>query len=620
MPRSKTLGKAFPDQLIRVGTASKGLKKSAASASGWEDLLLPNFRTDSNSESPISSWRLVVFACVFILIFGVLTTRLFHLQVVEGADNRQLADSNRIHIRVIHAPRGVIYDANGKILAQNEPGFRLNKKIIDRDEALRLEARKDPAFNNLEIDNIRSYPLASATAHILGYVSEITEEEFKSGEYKDYKLGDRIGRSGVEEVYERSLKGTDGAEIIEVDASGVPTRVLRAINPVPGHNIYLSIDADLQNQTYLALKNGVEKVGSCCGAVVGEDPVTGRVVALASYPSYDPNVFTNPTKSSGITAVINDPHSPLLNRVIGGVYPPGSTFKIATALAGLASGKITAETLIEDTGIMALGPYTFANWYFTEYGRKEGQVDVIKALQRSNDIYFYQVGQRVEVDKIGETARQLGMGKKLGIDLPGEADGLIPNDQWKRQNLDTSWYPGDTLHMAIGQGFVLATPLQVLAQTAYVASNGKLMQPHLANKITTADGYVIKQFEFEPISKDLFKSEDLKLVQRGLSAVPKYGGTAWPFFPFGIPTAGKTGTAEFGHPKNFTHAWYAAYAPEDNPKLVFTALVEAGGEGSTVAAPIIKQIYNWYFNSDKNNITSLDNYQLATESAKQLGE
>ncbi len=621
LKRSRTLGKAFPDQVRSV----KGRSKSAPEKDGWSfgewgDSFLPHFQADQANQEPVSIWRLVLFSCILIIVFGGLLTRLFHLQVVQGADNRQLADSNRIQIRVIHAPRGVIYDRNGKVLAQNEPGFRLKKQIIGRDEALKLEADNDSRYHDLEIDSIRNYPLASASAHILGYVSEITEDEFKSGEYKDYKLGDRIGRAGVEETYERVLKGTDGAEIIEVDAQGAPKRAIRQIDPIPGQNLYLSVDADLQKQTYEALKTGVEKVGSCCGAVVGEDPQTGQVVALASYPSYDPNAFTHPNRSAEVTAAFQHPHSPLLNRVIGGTYPPGSTFKIASAFSGLGTGKITDKTLIEDTGIMALGPYTFANWYFSEYGKKEGLVDIVKALQRSNDIFFYQVGQQVGEDALGETAKQLGMGKKLGIDIPGESNGLIPNNQWKEDNIGQSWYPGDTLHMSIGQGYVLVTPLQILAQTAYVANNGKLIQPHLADRITGADGKLVKQFKIDPISKDLFKPHDLELVKRGLSLVPKNGGTAWPFFSFSIPTAGKTGTAEFGDPKNRTHAWYTAYAPEDNPQIVFTAIVEAGGEGSNAAAPIIKQIYTWYFNEDKKNIKSLDVYQIATEAARKLGE
>ncbi len=229
-------------------------------------------------------------------------------------------------------------------------------------------------------------------------------------------------------------------------------------------------------------------------------------------------------------------------------------------MAGVSSVAVTAQTQVEDTGIMYLGSFSFANWYFTEYGRKEGMVDIIKALQRSNDIFFYRVGQMVGEKVLGETAVKIGMGKKLGIDLPGEADGLIPDNAWKEENIGESWYPGDSLHMAIGQGFVLATPLQILTATAFVADDGNLIQPHLVTKITQpgSTDAIVKQFRYEPIVKDIFSKEEIGLVKQGLATVPKDGGTAWPFFGFSVPTAGKTGTAEVGDPKNRTHAWYTS--------------------------------------------------------------
>ncbi len=628
MIRRKSLGKAFPDQLIKVHHSSKihGQKHSGIS---WEDVLVPHYQNPHGEENNISLWKLILIATISIFAITGLFTRIFHLQVINGQENRDLADSNRVRIRVIHAPRGVIYDRNGKVLAQNDPGFRLVQKnekgeakitFLTRDQALLLESKKDPQFNDLEVDTIRSYPLGPSVAHILGYVGEMNAEEMRDIQYAGYKLGDRVGRSGVEEVYERVLKGDDGAEIIEVDAAGKKLRSLRTIDPVPGQNLYLSIDADLQRQTYVALQEGVTKVGSCCGAAVAQDPHTGQILALVSYPSFDANAFNDIKRSAEVTRYFTDPHAPLLNRVIGGTYPPGSTFKIASALAGLSSGKITKETVYEDTGVMYLGPFSFANWYYTEYGKKEGSVDVIKALQRSNDIYFYQVGHLIGEEILGSVAKQIGMGKKLGIDLPGEVDGLIPNNEWKVKHIGEEWYPGDSLHMSIGQGFVLTTPLQILSQTSFIADDGQLIQPHLALKITHQDGSVVKEFKYEPIAKDVFKKEDIETVKKGLSLVPKNGGTAWPFFNFSVPTAGKTGTAEFGDPKDKTHAWYTSYAPETNPTIALTVLVEAGGEGSSAAGPIAKQIYTWYFNPDKSHLTSLENAPLSTQSAKAFGE
>lgn len=617
--RKKRLGLAFKDEMLKVSRKSGHFKPVKANFGDWEDVFLPQFESTENLYK-LSSWRLVVIASIFLIVFFGGFLRLFHLQIVLGNENRGLADSNRIRIKVIHAPRGVIYDRNGKVLAENNPGFRLKDKFLSRDEALSLEANKNPQLDALEIDAIRNYPLSPITSHVLGYVGQISEEELKEPQYKNYKIGDRIGRSGIEQIYEQVLKGKDGAEIIEVDAAGKRLQTLRKIDPIPGQNIYLSLDADLQRVAFNSLSDEIKKADSCCGATVSENPQTGEILSLVSWPPFDANAFTDPTRNKEVSGYFTDPNSPLLNRAISGTYPPGSTFKIASSLAGLYSKKITKDTKFEDTGIMHLGPYSFANWYFTSNGKTEGWVDLTKALQRSNDIYFYQVGQLVGEKILGEVAEKIGMGKKLGIDLPGEANGLIPTNEWKVKTIGQQWYPGDSLHMAIGQGFLLTTPLQILAETAFIAADGNLYQPHLATKITTADNFTLKQFHFDPLVKNLFSKEDLNLVKSGLNLVPKEGGTAWPFFNFSIPTAGKTGTAEFGDPKNKTHAWYTGYAPVDNPQIVATTLVEAGGEGSNVSAPVVKQIFTWYFNSDKAHIKSLDTSPVAADAAKALGE
>lgn len=619
MRRTKRkLGFAFSDELLKTTSYAGHFRKKQIKSDSIEDAFLSNFDPDKDKKT-ISSWRIVILSCFLIITFFGLFLRIFHLQMALGEENRQRADVNRIKIQIIHAPRGVIYDRNGKILAQNIPGFRMEDKFLNRDQALEMEVKNDTNFYKLELDNIRNYPYGEITAHILGYVGQISEDELKLSKYQNYKIGDRLGRAGIEQVYEDFLKGKDGAEIIETDASGKKLGILRKIEPIPGKDIHLSVDIDLQKVAYESLRKGTIGVSSCCGAVIVENPQTGEILSLVSLPSYNSNDFTSFTDNEKIANYFKDPNSPFLNRAISGTYPPGSTFKITTALAGLSSGKITPQTTFEDTGIISVGIWTFSNWFFTQNGGKDGWVDLQTAIKRSNDIYFYRVGEKVGEEFLGQTAKKLGFGKKLGIDLPGEADGLIPNDAWKRENIQTGWYPGDTLHMAIGQGFLLATPLQVLAQTSYVAANGQLIQPHLVTKITTFSGDLIKQFNFDPIVRNIFKKEDLEVVKNGLSLVPKSGGTAWPFFNFSIPTAGKTGTAEFGA-QNKTHAWYTTYAPLDDPKITITVLVEGGGEGSTVAAPIAKEIYTWYFNTDKGNIKNLDSYSVSSDSAKQLGE
>lgn len=610
MVKRKRLGTAFSDQLIKVRGRSSHFSKIKESDPGWESILIPNFSGFGNLGGKISQWNIVILSIFILASFFGLFLKLFDLQVVNGFENRDLADSNRVQIRVIHAPRGVIYDRNGKVLAENNPGFRLKDQIISRDQALTMEAKNDPGTYDLEIDAVRFYPEGEALSHVLGYVGKISQEELNDPKYKDYKIYDRVGRAGIEVEYENVLKGKDGAEIIEVDAQGKKLRTLRTIDPIPGNNIYLSIDSDLQKKAYQALKQAALKAHSCCGAEISENPSTGEVLSLVSIPSFDNNIFTDPSKNDLVTRYFNDPKAPLLNRAIGGEYPPGSTFKITTALAGLSSGKLKADTMLEDTGVLHLGPYSFANWYFTAYGKTDGNINVIRALQRSNDVFFYQVGDLVGENFLGQTAQKIGMGQKIGIDLPGEATGLVPTDSWKEDTFNQVWYPGDTLHFAIGQGYMLATPLQILNETVFIANGGRRIKPQLVTKITDSNSQVIKQFSPTIQAKDTFPQDYIKTVQTGLSLVTKPGGTAGVFFNFPIPSSGKTGTAEFGNNKQ-SHAWYTGFAPTDDPKIATTVLIEAGGEGSVASAPVVKDIFTDYFNLPQKDLAQ----KVATASA-----
>lgn len=607
-------GKAFPDQISKIQNKIKHKSSARYGGESWQESFVAPV-ADLEQSDPFNIWGKVAVLSVLLIIFAGLFLRLFHLQIAEGKTNRDLADSNRIQVKVIHAPRGVIYDRNGKILAQNEPAFRLKEAsssgaetftTISREEALKLEISNDPRFYNLEVDHTRSYPYKEKTAHILGYVSEITKEEIEDPLYKNYRAGDKVGRGGIEEVYEKVLKGIDGGEVIEVDAAGKKIRTIRKKDPIPGQNLVLNINADLQWVAYERLQEAIQKSESCCGSVVVQDPRNGAVLALVSYPSYDP---------LKISEALIAPNSPMLNRAIAGLYPPGSTYKIATTLAGLNSGKMSASTLIEDTGVVQLGEYKYANWYFNQHGKTDGAVDAIKALQRSNDIYYYRLGQTVGEVEMGNVSKMLGMGDRLGIDIPGEEKGVIPDNEWKLKNIGDVWYPGDSLHMSIGQGFVLTTPLQISNLVSYIASDGKQFPPSIAKEIKTPEGAVVKEFKFDPINRARFKSEDLQTIKKGLEAVTKEGGTAWPFFKFPISTAGKTGTAEFGDLKK-THAWYTAYAPSDNPEISATAMIEGGGEGSSATGPVVREIYRWYFSPDKHNLIK-DLAPIATESARE---
>jgi penicillin-binding protein 2 len=374
----------------------------------------------------------------------------------------------------------------------------------------------------------------------------------------------------------------------------------------------------LQEKVYRATKE-VKK-----GAVVVSTP-DGQILAMVSRPTYDPNLFTldETYKAASDSAyqtvesmILDSENQPLLDRAIGGTYPPGSTFKIVTAISGLENNVIDGDFHITDTGILKVGDFSFANWYFTQYGRTDGEVNVIKALSRSNDIYFYKLGQMLGVDKLSETARKFGLGEQLGIDLGGEMTGLVPSKKWKKDTLNEDWYLGDNYHYGIGQGYLLTTPLQVNSWTQVVANGGTLYQPRL-----------IKNQESKIKNKELLSKETLSLVREGMLDSCRDGGVAFPFFGYsvknqalkskidgkdffeakpatgsavtkdsvGISVACKTGTAQHGGEDTKPHAWITLFAPAYHPEVVVTVLVESAGEGSSVAGPIAKKVLDAYF-------------------------
>ncbi|MBI2601013.1 penicillin-binding protein 2 [Candidatus Daviesbacteria bacterium] len=622
MKKKKKLGLGFADEIAKVRAQTNRSERYISA--NWTENLIPNFNPETSELEGKNKWAVTIFLSFVLFAFFIIFLRLFHLQIVLGKQNKELADGNRIQVKVIHAPRGVIYDRNGKVLASNSPGFRVydpeTKKIriLDREHAFEMEVKNDPRAKNLEVDNIRSYALGETTAHIVGFLGEISQDQLKQATYKTHKAGDWIGKEGIEAQYESILKGIDGGEIIEVDSKGNKIRTLRTNAPIPGQNIYLTIDADFQKLVFEKLKEAIQKSGSCCGSALSADPQTGQILALVSFPSYDPNLFTKGEDDGILGEILTDPNSPILDRAIGGSYPPGSTYKIISSIAALESGKVTPQTLVEDTGVVNLGTFSFSNWYFSQYGKTEGPVNLVKALQRSNDTYFYQISRQIGEEALTSWSKSLYLGKKLGIDLPGEVEGLVPSNDWKKQTFGEVWYPGDTLHMSIGQGFLLTTPVQVLGFTSFIAADGILNKPQLILKVTRGNT-VTSEFKTKVIASGLVKPDNLKVIKEGLEQVAKNGGTAWPFFTFPISTAGKTGTAEFGHPKNKTHAWYTAYAPSDDPKITMTVLIEAGGEGSTNASPVVKEAFRWFFSPDKTSLLK-DVYPVSTESAQQLGE
>ena len=526
--------------------------------------------------------RVLLFYALLGFGFLVLLGRLFQLQVILGSENRQKAEGNRIRKIINPAPRGIVFDRNDQPLVRNVPLYRLQEpdchpepgndcfKPISREEALMIEAEAGEALDRLRIDVGRDYLYGSALAHVLGYLGEVNEEEIESSPV--YKLGDLIGRIGIEQQYDDRLRGVDGGEIFEVNTRGNKTREMGVSQPIPGEDLYLSIDPKLSQVA-------LEALGGQKGAVVVTEAQTGQVIVLVSSPAFDPEKITS--------EILTDEEEPMFNRAISGAYPPGSTFKIVTATAGIEEGKVSRETTYEDKGFIKIGEYIYNNWLFTKRGQAEGVIDVVYALKRSTDTFFYKVGEWVGAKQLSAWARAFGLGKKTEVDIFGEVSGLVPDPDWKLKTAGERWFLGNTYHFSIGQADLLTTPLQINLMTSIITNQGKLCQPRIIKKE-------------KPNCQNLkLKKETLELIKEGLEQACATGGTAWPLFDFEPKSACKTGTAEFGPLTSSgyreTHAWLTAYAPANNPEIIVTVLVEAGGEGSDVAAPVVKKVLKAWF-------------------------
>lgn len=531
--------------------------------------------------------RTRIFLAIFMVGLLLLTGRAVFLTIVKGQDYRTEANQNRFRVEVIRAPRGLILDRSGQKLTQNIPIFRIERRdkngsLIGYETTSREEAlRRDLLGLTLLTDPGRSYPLGQAAAHTLGYVSEATAEELKnpgSGcQANPLALGDFVGREGIEQEYDCKLRGENGRKISETDTSGRVVRILGEEQPSPGIDLTTTLDARLQQVAYSAL-------GGKDGAVVVMEASNGAVLAMVSSPGYDPNVFSVPQKSQSnlISDVLNNPTAPLLNRALGGAYPAGSVFKLSVSAAALTTGAISPNYTIEDPGIISAGGLTFSNWYYSEYGRKEGKVDVVRALARSTDTFFYQVGALTGPETMAQWAGRFGMGVLTGVDIPGEISGLIPTPSWKIKAKGEQWYLGNTYNMSIGQGDVLVTPLQVAQMTQAIANDGSLCRPFFVGGRENCHSMGLKP-------------DVRQLVVSGMIGACSTGGTAYPLFDFKPQVACKTGTAQFGVEGKLTHAWLTAFAPVDHPQIVVTALVEGGGEGSAIAAPIAKAVLSEWF-------------------------
>ncbi|MCL4387066.1 penicillin-binding transpeptidase domain-containing protein, partial [Patescibacteria group bacterium] len=558
-------------------------------------------KRNRNFEGKIYSFRGFFLIVCLVLAVGAILIKLFYLQVIEGAYFRYLADNNRTKTVVVHAARGIIFDRKGVPLVYNVPGFRKvvdgKTTLINKDEAISLIAKGE---QNLEVDSLREYPFKEAMAHVVGYIGQISKEELEDPKFSEDRGGDIIGKIGIERQYEDRLKGVDEKQLMEVNSVGKIVRKLGQTDPIPGENIRLTVSADVQSAAYESMKK-IKK-----GAVIVSSP-KGEILALYSSPSFDPNLFTlgktYRTASDSAYPALEDVlldtnYQPLLNRAISGTYPPGSTFKLIVAAGGLEDKIIDENWEVEDTGVIKIGEFSFANWFYTGYGKTDGSVGVVKGIKRSNDIFFYKLGDKMGANEMAKWSKKFGIGKPLGIDLEEEASGLVPTMEWKKENIGEPWYLGDNFHYGIGQGYLLTTPLQVNAWTQAIANAGILYQPHLLldQKPRIAE-------------KKFLSQKTVELVRQGMIEACEVGGVAWPLFDYKVKNknlsidgrnfleapqattsagfkdyrkvsiACKTGTAQHGGEQTMPHSWITLFAPAYKPEIVVTVLAEESVKG-----------------------------------------
>ncbi len=511
----------------------------------------------------------------------------------------------------------------------------LLKEGISREVALALEEEHlDWPGVLVQSEPVREYLYGPLTSHILGYVGPIPREDAERYQAQGYDVNlHSVGISGIEHSFERDLRGVDGQKLIEVDVHGREIRTVGEPEPaVPGYNLQLTLDLDLQQATEEILQEQLRVLERKQGAVVALNPQTGEVLALVSLPSYDNNEFSGGISSLALQKLQEDASRPLVNHAISGMFPPGSTFKIAVAPGALEEGVVTANSTFYCGGILWLpnrfypGDPSLAQpfycWIHTSYGH-HGSLNVVSALGRSCDIFFYQAGggyrdqsRGLGEERLGQYAQLFGFGARSGIDLPGEATGLIPDAKWKRVNYSESWVTGDTYNMAIGQGFVLATPLQVLNAAATIANGGTLYRPQLVRQVIDGDGQVVRAFAPDVIRRVPVSAANLALVREGMrAAVAGPGATAWTMNVPGVAVAGKTGTAEYFEDRNKdglpdrdkhghlpTHAWFTAFAPYEKPEIAIVVFIYGGGEGSASAVPVAREILTYYFGRDIDEV------------------
>ena len=582
--------------------------------------------------------RLHTLLVVCLVLFAVLLGRMVYLQLWRGDYYAKQSDGNRLRQSRILAPRGIIYDSEGKELVNNLPGYavvlqkqssykpetlqrlsnllqmpveEINAKIkasenfyepimlknnLDQQMVTKIEEqRRYMPEVMLSVQPIRNYPYHELAVHALGYVGEVSSYEIEQGLFKNITQGSLVGKAGLEKTYDKYLRGEDGACMEEVDVAGNVVKHYDSVQPIPGKNLKLTIDYELQKELeaftdkHLAfLRSSGIAPGARAAAVVAIDPRNGAVRAMVSRPGYDPNWFVHGISSKNWNSINNDPNYPMNNKVITGEYPPGSTFKIVTGSAAFELKKVGLNEPIFDGGFHPMVP-TMGN----AGGEVLGWLTFIKALAMSDNVYFYELGYRVGIDNIEKYAHIFGFGERTGIDLEGESKGLVASKKVKREIWDEDWRLGDTFNAAIGQGFNLTTPIQLSVMLSIVANGGTKYQPYLVDSIINSDGSLFEKPKRAEGKHIDVSQQTIDYIRMGMSATTQEGGTASYFAGLPKPIAGKTGTAENSHGRD--HGLFVAYGPVDDPELVVVCIVEQGGFGSVAAGPIVYKAFEEFF-------------------------
>ncbi len=604
------------------------------------------------TELPSVQRRFLLFSAAAAVIFLMLGLRLWYLQIINHEDYQERSVRNRTRVLPLEAPRGPVFDRNGQLLVDNRPSFQISvmRQDVEDQQALlqRLaelleidlpvleerwrEGRRFPIYRPVplatdvsrdlmeriqehgvelpgvltEVRPVRDYLEKGSAAHLVGYLGEITEAELIDDSFGSYQAGDYVGKIALEKTFEPYLKGEKGRRLVEVDVKGKLLRQLQMESARPGNKLYLTLDRELQRAADQAF-------GDQSGAAIALDVKTGDILAMVSRPTFDPALFARGIASDEWKGLLNDSRHPLQNKVIAGQYPPGSTFKMVVALAAQREGIAGSHREIYCNGAFKIGGMRFRCWKKSGHGL----TDLKKALRESCDVWFYQVGLELGIDKLSVAAKEFGLGAPVGYPLPGEKRGIIPSREWKRARYNLPWYAGETVNASIGQGFVLSTPMQLAVMTAAMANGGKVLTPQLIERIEDWQGNVLLQPETEVVRQVDYSAAAWKAIQRGLVAVVNEPRGTGQIAKLGnVLVAGKTGTSQVVRRKSDEeeeldeegdvpyrfrpHALFVAYAPAEEPKIAVAVVVEHGQHGGSAAGPVAKMIIEQYFSQQQD--------------------